>query len=207
LTVRPRSENQPKESGPRRAGSGTGRTYLYVPFEERDEAQRRGAVWDPEAKCWYIDSSTDAFPFREWLGDDEQIAFAIESEEAYIAAARTSCWKCHGEIDVICLYCEQGLIGTEPYTQFSVSNISATDVALEEQLKAWPMFRRRFDKRLGRRLLTNHCGLCGAPQTDHYLHCEPGGAFFMINRMSPGGLTFVPLVGRIQLDGDEGFAP
>ena len=85
--------------------------------------QRRGAVWDPEAKCWYIDSSTDAIPFREWLGDDEQRGFAIESGEAYVAVARTSCWKCHGEIDVICLYCEQGLIGTEPYTQFSVSNI------------------------------------------------------------------------------------
>src|ERR1700733_420295 len=205
--MRPRIEGEPQESAPRRAGSGTGRTYLYVPFEERAEAQRRGAIWDPEAKCCYIDSSTDAIPFQEWLGDNEQRGFAIESEEAYVATARTSCWKCHGEIDVICLYCEQGLIGTEPYAQFSVSNISATDAALEEQLKTRPMFRWRFDKRLGRRLLTNHCGLCGAPQTDYYLHCEPGGAFFMIDRMSPSGLTFAPLAGRIQLDGDEGFAP
>ena len=190
-------------------GGTDGRTYLYVPFEKRDEAKCRDALWDADAKCWYVEAGADHTRFQDWLGDDGTRSFVIESEEAYIATARTRCWRCHGALEVSCLYCEHGVIGEEPYTQFSVSNISAVDSALERQLKAWPMLRWRYDKKSGKRLLTNHCPLCRAPQSDYYLHCEPDGAFFMISRTAPGPGTigFERLTGPIRVDGDEGFSP
>jgi hypothetical protein len=183
------------------------RRYLFVPFEERENARQRGALWDAESKLWYIDSSTDVTPFRVWLGAGTDVDFAIVTEEAYVVAASARCWKCRAEIEVICLYCKHGLVGTETYSEFSVSSISAVDAALEEQLKGWPAFRWRFDRSLGRRVLTNVCTHCGASQADYYLHCEPGGPFFTLDRAAPGGARFTPLAGRVQLDGDEGFAP
>ena len=184
----------------------SGRIDLYVPFEDRGEVARRGARWDEQTKVWYIASETDRAPFQRWLSVDPPSGFSIESHSAWVAATRIICWKCHRETEVICVYCEHGVIDQELYSDFSVSSISAINAVLADQLKAWPTFRWRLDKSLGRRVLTNHCTSCGAPQSDYYLHCEPGGAFFMISRSDPA-ITFVNVNGCAQLDGDEGFSP
>ena len=189
-----------------RTPGASGRVDLHVPFEDRDEVARHGARWDERAKVWYIVSGTDPAPFRRWLSVDQPRGFSIESHYACIAATRIPCWKCRREIEVICVFCEHGVIDHEVYSDFSVSSISAINALLADQLKAWPTFRWRFDRNLGRRVLMNHCASCGAPQSDYYLHCEPDGAFFMISRPSRG-ITFVPVDGCAQLDGDEGFAP
>src|SRR6185312_9060202 len=48
-------------------GQDVSRTYLYVPFEERDQARELGAQWDADGKCWFIDSVLDPAPFDRWL--------------------------------------------------------------------------------------------------------------------------------------------
>lgn len=45
----------------------TNRTYLNVPYAQKDEAKRLGARWDPSNKAWYIPSTTDTTPFQLWL--------------------------------------------------------------------------------------------------------------------------------------------
>lgn len=37
----------------------TKKTYLYVPFEEKESAKKAGAKWDKEAKMWYAPKGTD----------------------------------------------------------------------------------------------------------------------------------------------------
>lgn len=184
------------------------RVHLFVPFEERDLVRALGAHWDTSAKHWYLDPGQDPAPFRRWLGDgDEDEGYSIESEQAYVAAARTRCWKCRAVIEVICIYCESGLIGGELYREFSVGHVTAVDEALRRQLARWPFFRVGFDRSEGHRCFANHCPRCRSLQGDYFLHCEPGGAFFSLRGAPPGTVLFSPLAGRVRLSGDEGFEP
>ena len=41
------------------------RTYLHVPYHEKDEAKGMGAKWDPDKKKWYCEGN--AKKFRRWL--------------------------------------------------------------------------------------------------------------------------------------------
>ena len=181
------------------------RRYLYVPFEEREQVRALGALWDHEAKCWYIGSGANEAHFGRWLGDhEEEEEFAIVSSRAFVASTSAECWRCHTRTEVVCVYCEAGEICSEPYERFTVSNITATDEALRRQLASWPSFR--YTTLRGGVALVNHCTHCGARQEDYYLHCEPSGPFFSLrNALAPVRLT--ALQGTIRLTGDEGFEP
>lgn len=43
------------------------KTYLNVPFSQKDEAKNLGARWDPEKKKWYVPSGKDISIFSSWL--------------------------------------------------------------------------------------------------------------------------------------------
>jgi hypothetical protein len=131
--------------------------------------------------------------------------FAVTSDQAAVAAAKVSCWKCHEAIEVICIYCESGVVSGEVLTQFTVSNIWAMDEALSRQLEAWPTFRQVYDQTGQASHFANYCSHCSAVQEDLYLHSEPGDAFFDIPHAEPGAVTLTAIEGRVQLSGDESF--
>jgi hypothetical protein len=183
-------------------GTNVDRTYLYVPPEEKAEVEALGAHWDDKSKCWYIGSDESAARFSKWLPDgaaDEE--FTITSDRAYVASTTVSCWECHAKIEAICIYCESGIVSDEPLKQFTVSCIWAMDSALARQLEPWAFFRS-VDQESH---FANHCPHCNALQDDLYLHSEPDQPFFNIPRAPPGTIELTPLVGRIQLSGDESF--
>jgi Domain of unknown function (DUF5710) len=183
------------------------RIHLFVPFEERDPVRALGAHWDDRAKYWYLEPGQDPAPFERWLGDSEEQEYSIESDRAHVATARARCWRCHAPIGVICIYCESGLIDGESYREFAVAHVTAIDEALRRQLARWPLFRDGFDRIEGQRFIANHCPRCRALQSDYFLHCEPGGAFFSLRDAPRGAVEFMPLAGRVRLSGDEGFEP
>lgn len=47
------------------------RTYLSVPFEEKEKAKSLGAKWDRGQVAWYIPQGTDAKAFEKWLSPQE----------------------------------------------------------------------------------------------------------------------------------------
>ena len=94
-----------------------------------------------------------------------------------------------------------------PYRQFSVSNVTALDASLRHQLTSWPHFRVGYNRAARREYFANHCPRCNALQDDYFLHCEPSGAFFAVNAVPNRIVQRIPLRGRIELDGDEGFEP
>jgi hypothetical protein len=179
------------------------RTYLYVPPEEKAEVEALGALWDAESMCWYIGSQANPEEFSKWLPRDEEDEeeFTIASSQVYVASTTILCWKCRSKIEVICIFCETGIVSDEPLTHFTVSGIWAMDSALARQLEPWPFFRpveQEGD-------FANHCPHCGALQEDLYLHSEPDQPFFSIPRALPGSIKLTPLIGRVQLSGDESF--
>lgn len=47
------------------------KTYLNVPFAEKDQAKTLGARWDPNRKKWYVPSGVELNLFARWeLTDD-----------------------------------------------------------------------------------------------------------------------------------------
>ncbi len=46
-----------------------GRTYIRVPYSDRNEAYRLGARWDGVRKSWYIPRGTDPRLFDHWRGE------------------------------------------------------------------------------------------------------------------------------------------
>jgi Domain of unknown function (DUF5710) len=184
------------------------RILLFVPFEDRGLVQALGAHWDARGKFWYLEPHQSTAAFRPWLAEsDERQEYSIESQRAHVAEARTRCWKCHGMIAVICIYCESGLIDGEPYSEFSVAHVTDVDKALRRQLARWPHFHAGYDRLEGRCFIANHCPRCRSLQGDYFLHCEPGGAFFSFKQAPQDFIAFKPLTGRVRLSGEEGFEP
>src|SRR5437016_4486325 len=111
------------------AGTKVNRMYLYVPPEEEGEVEALGAHWDESSKCWYIGAGEDPDRFSQWLPQEqeEDEGFTITSDQAYVASASALCWKCHTNIEVICIYCESGFVADEPLNQFTVCRIWAMD--------------------------------------------------------------------------------
>ena len=127
--------------------------------------------------------------------------FTVTSGRACVASATIACLKCHSNIEVICIYCESGIVSEEPLKEFTVSGVWAMDSALTRQLEPWACFKSVDQEGY----FANHCPHCNALQDDLYLHSEPDQPFFSIPRAPPGTIELTPLVGRIQLSGDESF--
>jgi hypothetical protein len=140
----------------------------------------------------------------DWIDDEddeEGEELDITSEQAYVAAATVACFKCRAQIEVICIYCESGVVSEEPLEQFTVSGIYAVDDALGQQLKSWPFFRYIEEKGY----FANYCPHCDAEQDDMFLHSEPDQVFFSVPRAAAGTITLIELVGKVQLGGSESF--
>ena len=42
------------------------KTYLNVPYAEKDTAKELGGKWDPAKKKWYVPPNMDIKPFAKW---------------------------------------------------------------------------------------------------------------------------------------------
>nr|BCT99949.1 DUF1738 domain-containing protein [uncultured bacterium] len=43
-----------------------GRTYITVPYREKNDAKALGARWDRQEQSWYVPAGVDAAPFAKW---------------------------------------------------------------------------------------------------------------------------------------------
>jgi Antirestriction protein len=71
--------------------SSSERTYLAVPYAEKDEAKALGAKWDARQKAWYVPAGTELDGFRAWLpamGAPVVIETGSDPREEFAAALR-----------------------------------------------------------------------------------------------------------------------
>ena len=189
-------------------GDAMDRTYLFVSPEEYPEVKASGACWDDASKSWYIGEGMEPARFSRWLGEEEgEAPFGIVSEEAFVAAARSSCVRCSHDIEVVCIYCTSG-VDTEtgdPIADFTVFDIWAMDGVLAKLIERWPCYRKGVGEDAEGGNFANHCPHCGAMQADYLLHSEPGDVFFGLAMDTPGAVEFTALDGRVGMSGDYGF--
>lgn len=179
------------------------RRYLYVPYEDRYDVEARGARWDAASRRWYLTARHDVVHFKRWLSpavqDSDESSWVIESNEACIAVAQSSCGQCGAKTPVLAIYCMSGLCRGQLLENFSVMHITAVNDTLERQLAPWPFFRSSLA------CFRNHCLRCQAPQDDMALHCEPESAFFRMDLEARVSMSIVALSGWIRLNGEETF--
>jgi antirestriction protein ArdC/phage/plasmid primase-like uncharacterized protein len=54
------------------------RTYLAVPYSEKDDARALGAQWDRKERAWYVPAGQDLGPFEAWLPAKGRVYIAPE---------------------------------------------------------------------------------------------------------------------------------
>lgn len=60
------NELTPKQNKELEVNISSKKTYLYVPFSEKDEAKKLGARWDKEEKMWFAPAGVDLNEFNSW---------------------------------------------------------------------------------------------------------------------------------------------
>ena len=58
------------------------RTYLAVPYAEKDDAKQLGAKWDRQAKAWYVPAGAALEPFAPWLPARDSVHIAADTDPA-----------------------------------------------------------------------------------------------------------------------------
>eukprot|EP00930_Biecheleria_cincta_P097323 TRINITY_DN89047_c0_g1_i1.p1 TRINITY_DN89047_c0_g1~~TRINITY_DN89047_c0_g1_i1.p1 ORF type:complete len:229 (-),score=33.96 TRINITY_DN89047_c0_g1_i1:553-1239(-) len=58
---------------------GDGRVYLNCPFQEKDEAKRLGARWEPSRRQWYVEKGLELSAFSRWLPKGSNFAGVMVS--------------------------------------------------------------------------------------------------------------------------------
>ena len=58
------------------------RTYLAVPYAEKEDAKQLGAKWDRQAKAWYAPAGVDLDAFAPWLPARGSVHIAVEADPA-----------------------------------------------------------------------------------------------------------------------------
>jgi putative DNA primase/helicase len=66
------------------------RTYLAVPYAEKDDAKRLGAKWDRAEKAWYVPAGVSLEAFAPWLPAKDSVHIAVDANpvEQFAAALR-----------------------------------------------------------------------------------------------------------------------
>lgn len=70
IFVPPRNQEQTQHQSQAVTGKqsqATDRTYIDVPFKEKEQVRELGAKWDRQEKSWYIVPGADHEPFTQWL--------------------------------------------------------------------------------------------------------------------------------------------
>ena len=71
-----------RQDSPAVQPSGPERTYLAVPYAEKDDAKQLGARWDGAAKAWYVPAGVDLEAFTPWLPAKGSVHIAVDANPA-----------------------------------------------------------------------------------------------------------------------------
>lgn len=177
------------------------KTYLKVPYEEKDEAKALGARWDPAKKSWFAPDGVDLARFSRWLDAAEQDAYL------YIVVRNRTCWKCGAETSVVALGIPYGepfeldeddladgaypAYDPERYDALAlVPRLGAMPRELRDHLEQQYNYRLKRSKTTGSAQLNNTCDHCGALQGEFFDFGEPSGAFVLLSEKEFQSLKF-----------------
>lgn len=168
------------------------RHHLDVPYEEKDQAKRFGARWDPDSRRWYAPDGADLEGLARW----DPSARAETRPYVYVVFGHRECFRCHEQVPVVAIgvpYSSETLFaGCEGADSLSLEpRVDCLPAAIREYLEANSGYRVACSQTMGDTSLMNTCLSCGAMQGDHFLFDEPSGPFRINGAKDLESLTFV----------------
>lgn len=159
------------------------KTYLNVPFEEKDVAKGLGARWDAQRKQWYAPEGSDLAQFERWM-----------PAYLYLAIGSHECWKCHKDTRVVAFGVPYDYEGHPSLALLPRSECVPYEIRayLNQQ---GIRYQKKFSKTTGQYLLNNCCEHCGSLQGEFFLFGEPDSPFMPDTSEEAEALVFlrVPL--------------
>jgi len=78
------------------------RTYLAVPYDEKDDAKQLGAKWDRQAKAWFVPAGMDLEAFAPWLPAHGSVHIAVDVDptEQFAGALRECGLRLDGPVQM-----------------------------------------------------------------------------------------------------------
>ncbi len=143
------------------------RKYIYVPFNEKEEAKALGARWDKSVKRWYIPEGREVEQFQKWLDPQALHGIAV-TPPLYIISTTCHCWKCFSPTKVSTLASfgfEDALI---TYGYIEGGNFELEDALSSPQLG----FEKRFSRTIKSSYFTVPCKECNSIQGDNFIIFE-----------------------------------
>ena len=123
----------------------TARTYLKVPYREKDQAKALGALWDRQEGAWYVAPGKDVKPFAKWVTTlvPAETLKKTESSELLLGFPKIGSGQPLGEVvpnedlEVRRYFASRGNESLELYQRFSDQEL-ALEKELKEKLEALP---------------------------------------------------------------------
>ena len=87
-----------RESSPALQAPSPERTYIAVPYAEKDDAKQLGAKWDRGEKSWYVPAGADTEVFAQWMPAKGSVHIAVDADpvEQFAGALRDAGLKLNG---------------------------------------------------------------------------------------------------------------
>ena len=87
-----------RESSPALQAPSTERTYIAVPYAEKDDAKQLGAKWDRAEKSWFVPAGVDTEAFAQWMPAKGSVHIAVDADpvEQFAQALRDAGLKVNG---------------------------------------------------------------------------------------------------------------
>lgn len=203
--------------------------YLNVPYEEKEEAKKLGAKWNPNRKQWYYSGKPSEYiKFAKWLFDIETCSgVTIICDNIYILEAKMQCWKCKKEISVVGLGIEKFIeiydteendeYGNPIYEErvFGFNNEKELYVTWVENEKECPNFLLKFLKenynvkvgfsQIVGKTFANHCPNCNALQGNFFVFEEIDSPFSLLEGSEEGNIEKIQKMKIKKIKLDENF--
>ena len=127
----------------------------------------------------------------------------------YLLTAQQVCWKCRAEQLVVALAAQRLSDESPPVEHTSEDLVVLSDIIeMPEEVFSYlrqhnPRYESRYSNTAGHSYFSNTCE-CGALFGDHYLHSEPGGAFFPESEEDAAKITLssIPVHPPLKFDCD-----
>jgi hypothetical protein len=165
------------------------RVYLRVPFEQKEQAKRLGARWDPRQKTWYVPDGINSSLLKEWLPLPERPN--VRAPRWFLAMSTRTCWRCDASSRVYAIVLPPGYealnVGDDPAdddywergaNSTLLSYLVAVAVLVAAQLRRLaPRYRVDYSQTAHSFYWMNHCEHCEAKLGD-FETMEESGTFY-----------------------------
>lgn len=156
-----------------------GKIILSVPFCDKDQVKKLGAMWDSGVKSWFIYSHFDLNKFQKWITH-----YTLRSDSFAIIKGLEHCWRCGLGSVVYAFYLDfaQEIFTDDDGDEYWEATPNGIVVSSIIHLLGVP--KREISVvsngkiMLDGSYIANHCEHCSVKLGDHYMFGEPGGAFF-----------------------------